>query len=73
MLSSTGAIGIPYLILRIDSGSPHVGQIPGCSCNLNISKLRNRGEVVFPLGGLMKIGPGIPFMAGVWDSSPVSL
>ena len=73
MLSSTGAIGIPYLILRIDSGSPHVGQISSFSCNLNISKLWNRGEVVFPSGGLMKIGPGIPFMAGVSDSSPVSL
>ena len=60
MLSSTGPIGIPYLILRIDSVSPQVGHLSGFSFKLNISKLWNRGEVVFPSVVFMKMGPGIP-------------
>lgn len=59
MLSSTGAIGIPYLILRMDSVSPQVGHLSGFSFKLNISNLWNRGEVVFQSGGFMKVEPSV--------------
>jgi hypothetical protein len=52
---------MPYLILRMDSVSPHVGQLSGFSFNLNISKVWNMGAVLFPLGGFMKLGPGLTF------------
>ena len=61
MLSSTGAIGIPYRIVRIDSASPHEGQLSGFSFNLNMSKVWNMGAVLFALGGYMKLGPGLTF------------
>ena len=47
--------------MRIDSASPHVGQICGFSFNLNISKVWNRGDVLFAIGGFMKLGPGLTF------------
>ena len=61
MLSSTGAIGIPYTMVRIDSASPHAGQMSGFSLKLRISKVWNGGAVLFALGGFMKLGPGLTF------------
>jgi len=61
MFSSTGAIGIPYWIVRMDLVSPHVGQTSGFSFKMNISKVWNMGEVLFRQGGFMKLGPGLTF------------
>ena len=61
MLSFTGAIGIPYRMMRIDSASPHEGQLSSFSFNLNMSKVWNMGAVLFALGGFMKLGPGLTF------------
>ena len=61
LLSSIGAIGIPYWIERMDSASPHEGQLSGFSFNSYIYKVWNRGEVLFALGGFMKLGPGLTF------------
>ena len=61
MPSSTGAIGIPYRIVRMDSASPHDGQLSGFSFVLVIFKVWNRGAVLFALGGFMKLGPGLTF------------
>ena len=51
LLSSIGAIGIPYWIERMDSASPHEGQLSGFSFNSYIYKVWNRGAVLFALGG----------------------
>jgi len=61
LLSSIGAIGIPYWIERMDSVSPHEGQLSGFSFNSYIYKVWNRGAVQFALGGFMKLGPGLTF------------
>lgn len=53
MFASTGAIGIPYWIVRMDFVSPHVGQTSGFSFKLRISKVWNRGDVPFELGGFI--------------------
>ena len=47
--------------MRIDSASPHEGQLSGFSVNLNISKVWSRGAVLFAIGGFMKLGPGLTF------------
>jgi hypothetical protein len=61
MFSSTGAAGIPYRMERMDSASPHTGQLAGFSFKLCISKVWNRGAVLFAIGGFMKLGPGLTF------------
>jgi len=45
----------------MDLVSPHVGQTSGFSFKLRISKVWNRGDVLFELGGFMKLGPGLTF------------
>ena len=45
----------------MDSASPHDGQLAGFSLNLDTYKVWNRGGVLFPIGGFMKLGPGLTF------------
>ncbi len=45
----------------MDSVLPHEGQLAGFSLNSDMYKVWNSGDVLFALGGFMKLGPGLTF------------